>query len=72
MRIDWYKDFLALQVAEVSGDTELFRFSVTDSNQTVYRLAAPSEEARQKWVSVLRDTIHTAASPKQSITGRPL
>lgn len=59
------------QVCETAGDTELFRFNVTDTEQTTYRLAAASEALRQKWLSALKEAVLAASPARSSSSGRP-
>ena len=55
-----------MQVAEAAGEAELFRFNVTDANGNVYRLAAPTEAARQDWLLALREAILAGSPSRQS------
>ena len=60
---------MLMQVAEAAGEVELYRFSVADSNGNVYRLAAPTETARQAWLSALREAILAGSPSRHSSTG---
>jgi hypothetical protein len=57
---------LCVQVSEVAGDRELFRFTVTDVDRNVYRLAATSHDERGKWLSALGQAIKSAGTPRVS------
>jgi len=54
------------QVSEVAGDRELFRFTVTDVDRTVYRLAATSDAERRRWLTALGQAIQSAETPSVS------
>ena len=58
-----------MQVAEAAGEAELYRFNVTDLSGMVYRLAAPTEAARQAWLSALRQAILAGSPSHQNSTG---